>query len=209
MTQVFKITPQDTETIIADAAELVLQGGVIAYPTETFYGLGADATNEEALRKIFGIKGRNFSNPISVIIGERNDAYSLISGSNSVAEKLMDAFWPGALTIVFRAAKNISPLLTAETGKIGIRLSSHEIARRVAQEIRRPLTATSANMSGKPECVTANDVLVQVGDKIDAVIDAGKTAGKNASTIIDTTCVPPIILCEGAISKKMIEEIIY
>lgn len=209
MTQVFKITPQDTETIIADAAELVLQGGVIAYPTETFYGLGADATNEEALRKIFGIKGRNFSNPISVIIGERNDAYSLISGSNSVAEKLMDAFWPGALTIVFRAAKNISPLLTAETGKIGIRLSSHEIARRVAQEIRRPLTATSANMSGKPECVTANDVLVQVGDKIDAVIDAGKTAGKNASTIIDTTCVPPIILREGAISKKMIEEIIY
>ncbi len=209
MTQVFKITRQDTEKIITNAAEIVLQGGVIAYPTETFYGLGADATNEEALRKIFEIKGRDFNNPISVIIGERNDAYSLISGSNSVAEKLMDIFWPGALTIIFRAAEKISPLLTAETGKIGIRLSSHEIARRVAQELGRPLTATSANISGKPECVTANDVLVQVGDKIDAVIDAGKTAGKSASTIIDTTCVPPIILREGVISKKTIEEIIY
>jgi len=209
MTQVFKITRQDTEKIITNAAEIVLQGGVIAYPTETFYGLGADVTNEEALRKIFEIKGRDFNNPISVIIGERNDAYSLISGSNSVAEKLMDIFWPGALTIIFRAAEKISPLLTAETGKIGIRLSSHEIARRVAQELGRPLTATSANMSGKPECVTADDVLVQVGDKIDAVIDAGKTAGKTASTIIDTTYVPPIILREGAIIKKAIEEIIY
>ncbi len=144
-----------------------------------------------------------------MIIGERNDAYSLINGSNSVAEKLMDTFWPGALTIVFRASENISPLLTAGTGKIGIRLSSHEIALRVAQKLGRPLTATSANMSGKPECVTADDVLVQVGDKIDAVIDAGKTAGKTASTIIDTTCVPPIILREGAIIKKAIEEIIY
>jgi len=209
MTQVFKITRQDTEKIITNAAEIVLQGGVIAYPTETFYGLGADVTNEEALRKIFEIKGRDFNNPISVIIGERNDAYSLISGSNSVAEKLMDIFWPGALTIIFRAAEKISPLLTAETGKIGIRLSSHEIARRVAQELGRPLTATSANISGKPECVTANDVLVQVGDKIDALIDAGKTEGKSASTIIDTTCVPPIILREGVISKKTIEEIIY
>jgi len=209
MTEVWKFSPERPEEIIDHAAALILQGGVIAYPTETFYGLGADATNEDALRRLFEIKGRNFNNPISVIIGRRNDVYSLISVSNSVAEKLMDAFWPGALTIVFRAAEKISPLLTAETGKIGIRLSSHEIARRITQELGRPLTATSANISGKPECVTANDVFVQMGDKIDAVIDAGKTAGKSASTIIDTTCVPPIILREGAINKKTIEEIIY
>ncbi len=208
MTHFLKITPQDTEKIIADAAKLVLQGGVIAYPTETFYGLGVDTTNEKALRRIFEIKGRNFNNPISVIIGGRNDVYSLISESNSLAEKLMDAFWPGALTIVFEAAEKISSLLTAGSGKIGIRLSSHEIARRVAKEIGRPLTATSANISGKPECVTASDVLDQMGDKIDAVVDGGKTAGKNTSTIIDVTCTPPIVLREGLISKKTIEEII-
>jgi L-threonylcarbamoyladenylate synthase len=185
---------------------LILRGGVIIYPTETFYGLGADATNNQAILRIFDIKGRNFGNPISVIIGSKHDLQIIIRESTPVAEKLMNAFWPGPLTIVFKAKESISPLLTAQTGKIGVRLSANEIARQIAQKSGRPLTATSANLSGMPECANAEEAIKQIGNKIDTVIDAGATAGGVASTVIDVTCTPPRILREGTISQKSIEK---
>jgi L-threonylcarbamoyladenylate synthase len=116
----------------------------------------------------------------------------------------MAAFWPGALTIVFQASKKISPLLTAGSGKIGLRVSSHPGARGILQKLKRPLTATSANLSGAPECTRASEVAEQIGDKIDAIIDLGDTPGTAGSTIVDVTCHPPVILREGAISRKNI-----
>lgn len=208
MTELWKFSPERSEEIIARAAALILRGGVIAYPTETFYGLGADATNEQAISRIFDIKGRAFHNPISVIISAQDDIYPLIRNSTDLADKLMKAFWPGPLTIVFNAAENVSTLLTAGSGKIGIRLSGHPIARLIARESGRPLTATSANFSGQPECVTADEVIGQIGVKIDAVVDGGVTPGENASTIIDVTCHPPVILREGAITRKSLAEIL-
>ncbi|HDQ03571.1 MAG TPA: threonylcarbamoyl-AMP synthase [Deltaproteobacteria bacterium] len=208
MTEVLKITPETSEQIINEAAAAILRGEIIAYPTETFYGLGADANNEEAIRKIFDLKGRDFKNPISVIIGSRVDVYPLITGSTDVAEKLMAFFWPGALTIVFNAAPTVSPLLTAQTGKIGIRLSSHETARRIAQKAGRPLTATSANISGMTECAVAEDVMKQIGNEINIFVDAGATAGGDVSTIIDVTCTPPAILREGAVCTEFVKKIL-
>ena len=117
-------------------------------------------------------------------------------------KKIMAAFWPGALTIVFSASDKISPLLTAGSGKIGLRVSSHPIARKIVQKIKRPLTATSANLSGTPECSLTSEVVEQIGDKIDAIVDWGKTQGGKTSTIIDVTCDPPVILREGAISRE-------
>ena len=106
------------EQIIAKAAEILAAGGVIAYPTETFYGLGADATNEKAIQKIFAVKGRNSKNPVALIIGQHEDIYPLVKDIPETAKILMAAFWPGALTIVFSAADIVSPKLTAGSGKI-------------------------------------------------------------------------------------------
>jgi L-threonylcarbamoyladenylate synthase len=196
------------ETVLARAAAILAAGGVLAYPTETFYGLGADATNEKAIRKIYVIKGRNFSSPISVIIDKAEKLYPLVDEVPATAQKLMQAFWPGALTIVFKASAKIIPVLTAGTGKIGVRISSHPVACALAHALGGPLTATSANVSGTAECTTAADVLRQIGDKIDAVIDCGQTTGKKGSTIIDVTFHPPQILREGVISRKTIEKYI-
>ena len=209
MPEILKIDDKNSEeTILTRAAEILAGGGVIAYPTETFYGLGADATNEKAIEKIFAVKGRNFKNPISLIIGQADDIYPLVQDVPETAKKLMTAFWPGALTIIFSAADKISPLLTAGSGKIGLRVSSHPGAQGIVQKLKRPLTATSANLSGAPECTRASEVAEQIGDKIDAIIDLGNTPGTKGSTIIDVTCTPPVILREGAISRKIIEKYI-
>jgi L-threonylcarbamoyladenylate synthase len=209
MPEILKIDADNSEKIILTrAAEILVGGGIIAYPTETFYGLGADATNEKAIEKIFAVKGRNLKNPISLIIGQADDIHPLVQDVPQAAKKLMAAFWPGALTIVFLAANNVSPLLTAGSGKIGLRVSSHPGARGIVQKMKRPLTATSANLSGAPECTRASEVLEQIGDKIDAIIDLGNTQGAKGSTIIDVICDPPFILREGAISRKTIEQYI-
>jgi L-threonylcarbamoyladenylate synthase len=209
MPEILKIGDKNSEEIILTrAAEIIAHGGIIAYPTETFYGLGADATNEKAIQKIFAIKGRNFKNPISLIIGQTDNIYPLVQDVPQTAQKLMTAFWPGALTIVFLAANNVSPLLTAGSGKIGLRVSSHPGARGIIQRLKRPLTATSANLTGAPECTRASEVAEQIGDKIDAIIDLGNTPGTEGSTIVDVTCTPVAILREGAISRKIIEKYI-
>jgi L-threonylcarbamoyladenylate synthase len=209
MPEILKIgTDNSEEIILTQAAKILMDGGIIAYPTETFYGLGADATNEKAIQKIFAVKGRNFKNPISLIIGNPDDIYPLVQDIPESAKKLMAAFWPGALTIVFSAADSVSPILTAGSGKIGLRVSSHPGARGIVQKLKRPLTATSANLSGAPECTRAFEVAEQIGDKIDAIVDLGDTPGTKGSTIIDVTCDPPFILREGAISKEAIEECI-
>jgi L-threonylcarbamoyladenylate synthase len=205
MLQILKVSANHSEEdLITSAAAIVSRGGVIAYPTETIYGLGVDATNEQAIRRIFEIKGRNFNNPISVIIGNHQDVYPLVRKVTDSAQKLMDAFWPGPLTIVFGSADGVSPLLTAKTGKIGIRLSSHNVARKIAQKTGKPLTATSANLSGAPECTDADQVIQQIGDKIDAVVDLGNTGGSIGSTIVDASAEPVVVLRQGVISSEVI-----
>jgi L-threonylcarbamoyladenylate synthase len=164
-----------------------------------------DATNDQAINRIFEIKGRNFNNPISVIIGNAQDVYPLVRNVSDSARKLMDAFWPGPLTIIFEASDRISPLLTANTGKIGIRLSSNDIARGIAQKTGKPLTATSANLSGSPECEDADQVLEQIGNQIEAIVDTGKTESRIGSTILDASCEPVQIIRPGVIASEVLQ----
>jgi len=207
MPEVLKIDPQNPDiALVTKAVHILEKGGVIAYPTETFYALGADGSNDKAIERIFHIKGRDSRNPLSVIIRDMSYLRSLVQEIPEGAVRLMEAFWPGALTLVFRASQNVSPLLTAGSGKIGIRVSSHRIATALVKALHRSITATSANISGARECTSAYDVIECIGHQIDAVIDGGPTPGGAGSTIIDITTTPPVILREGAISLPIIQK---
>ena len=181
MTHIIKINPENPEPDRIDRGRCHSEeGGVIAFPTETFYGLGADARNEEAIEKIFGIKGRDFKNPILVVIGDREHLDAFAADIPMEARKLMGRFWPGPLTIVFRAAPSVSPKLTAGGEKIGIRLTSHPIAMAISKRLGGPVTATSANLSGASECSSAAEVLSQLQGRMDGVVDGGQTTGGRA-----------------------------
>jgi L-threonylcarbamoyladenylate synthase len=207
MTTILKINPEKPEADrIDDAVAILKNGGVIGFPTETFYGLGADARNEAAIEKIFGIKGRDFKNPILVVIGDVTHLDAFAADVPEEARRLMDRFWPGPLTIVFRAAPSVSPKLTAGSGKIGIRLSSHPIAMEISKKLGGPVTATSANLSGAPECSSAREVTSQLEGKLDGIVDGGHTPGGKGSTIVDATACPPKILREGMIPSPLIQD---
>jgi len=205
MTLCLKIDPgKPDEEKLAEAVRIMREGGVVAFPTETFYGLGADARNETAVEKIFRIKGRNFRNPLSVIVANDRELIPLVEEIPAAAQILMQTFWPGPLTLIFRASSSVLPRLTADTGKIAIRVSSHPVARLLAAGLAGPLTATSANPSGGPECSSADAVIRTLGDLPDAVIDGGETPGGAGSTILDVTVFPPRILREGAIPRSLV-----
>ncbi len=194
------------EKALAEAVSILCGGGVVAFPTETFYGLGADARQAAAVEKIFHLKGRNARNPISVIVDNDQAAALLIGEVPPAARILMHAFWPGPLTLLLHASPSVLPRLTAGTGKIGIRVSSNAIARMLAAALAGPLTATSANLSGERECSTAAEVLRAFGERLDAVIDGGATAGGLGSTILDVTESPPLVLREGVVSRREIAD---
>jgi L-threonylcarbamoyladenylate synthase len=203
MTFRLKIDPgKPDEQLLTEVLEILRGGGVVAFPTETFYGLGADARRGAAVEKIFRLKGRNFQNPVPVIVDNDREVIPLVAEMPTTARILMQKFWPGALTIVFCASPSVPPRLTGGTGTIGIRVSSHPIARLLAEGLSGPLTATSANLSGGSECSTAEEVVRAFGNSLDAVVDGGKTAGGLGSTILDVTVSPPLIRREGVVSRS-------
>ncbi|MDQ5984961.1 MAG: Threonylcarbamoyl-AMP synthase [Syntrophus sp. SKADARSKE-3] len=209
MPEIININPLQPDPSIMETAVYVLkQGGIIAYPTETFYALGADALLEKAVLRLFEIKGRDFNNPIALIGSGEQDLPLITDNIPEAARSLIAAFWPGPLTLIFQASKRVLPRLTAGTGKIGMRVSNHPIARGLAAYLGHPVTATSANLSGNPECTTAQEVSNQIGPLVDLIIDGGQTQGGKGSTMLDVTVLPPVILREGALSQKNISSII-
>ena len=209
MPEILKIDPLYPEpSLIEKATGIMKRGGVIAYPTETFYGLGADATNERAIEKIYTIKGRENRKPLSIIIGSAHDIDIFAVNISEGSRKLMERFWPGGLTLVFDASPAIPKILTTERGTIGIRYSSHAIAADLARNLPGALTATSANISGEKESTSASEVIDTLGERIDAIIDGGTTPGGSGSTIIDVSMEPPVILREGIIPSSLIDKII-
>ncbi len=195
-------------SLIEKITGILKRGGIIAYPTETFYGLGADATDERAIEKIYTIKGRKGRKPISIIIGSAKDVDIFAVNISETSRKLMERFWPGGMTLIFEASSSIPEILTAETGTIGIRNSSHVIATHLARNLPGALTATSANISGGKECTSADDVIESLGDRIDVLVDGGKTPGGSGSTVVDVSKEPPVILREGVVPSSLINEII-
>jgi len=187
---------------IQQASQLILQGGVVAFPTETFYGLGADAGDVLALQKVFQIKGREENKPLLLLVADRAGVQGLVKKISPVADALIERFWPGPLTLVFEAAVHLSPILTAKTGKVGLRVSSHPVAQALVQAVGRAVTGTSANLSGQPSPSLAAQVSRAMGKKVDAILDGGKTAGGPGSTVLDVSAAWPKIIRRGAISQE-------
>ena len=193
------INPRDDH--IVKSSRIIQAGGVIVFPTQYLYGLGADALNANAVDRVFQIKQRSYHKPLSVLIPHRKDLTELVQHVSSAAEYIMNCFWPGAVTLIFKA-KNILPAnLTANTGKIGIRMPQHPVALALSRAVGGPLTATSANITGGSGCSTVSDIDPRISDKVDLIVDAGPLKGGIGSTIVDVTVDPPIILREGAIPE--------
>ena len=198
-----------SEPSLRGAAGIVRGGGVIAFPTETFYGLGVCPFDARAVRRIFDLKGRPFKEaPILVLIRSRADLETLAVEITPAAERLMEACWPGPLTIVFHAAAAVPSVLTAGTGTIGVRLTAHPDVQRLLEAVGGPLTATSANRSGRPPATTVDEVERTLGDGVDAILNGGATSGGLPSTVVDTTVTPPRLIREGRVPRASLLSII-
>lgn len=190
------------------AVNILSSGGAVAFPTESFYGLGVNATSEKAVQRLFAIKKRRSDHPVLILIPTREMLDQYVANVPNIANKLIRRFWPGGLTMVFEAGPNTPTSLTAGTGKIGVRVSSHSIATALALNAGLPITGTSANVSGESACVKAEEVFRSLGNTVDLILDGGETEGGKGSTILDVTVNPPRILREGMVGREDLNTLI-
>lgn len=197
-----------TRAEIVRAGAALRRGEIIVFPTETLYGLGADALNLTAVEKIFALKGRDSSNPIPVLVSDGNMLGSLVAEVPPLAAKLITSFWPGPLTIVLPARKNIPRPLLNSNGGVGVRISSQPIAAELIKQLGRPLTATSANPSGKPAARTISEAKSYFAGKIDIFIDGGELPSKTGSTVVEITKDALVIYRAGEIGRAQLQRVI-
>jgi L-threonylcarbamoyladenylate synthase len=193
---------------IPAAVAALKRGEVIAFPTETLYGLGADALNPAAVEKAFQLKGRDATNPIPVLIADRAMLLNMVSEVPPLAEKLIARFWPGPLTIVLPARRDLPRPLVNAAGGIGVRVSSQPIAAELVRAFGHPLTATSANPSGKPPARTTQEAREYFSGQIDIFIDGGKLTSQTGSTVVEISGDLLKIIREGDIGRSQIENVL-
>ena len=181
------------------AVKVLNDGGVVAFPTETYYGLAVDPLNPMALNYLFALKQRDISKPILTLVDDNKSLSLLVQEIPEVYSQLMEKFWPGPLTLIFQAKLNLPTLLTAGTSTIGVRQSSHPFARQLLRAFSRPITATSANISGHDAAVDAYGVKAQFGTQIDMVFDGGRAPGISGSTIVGLDGTQVKLIREGVI----------
>ncbi|MFW6011074.1 MAG: L-threonylcarbamoyladenylate synthase [Desulfosalsimonas sp.] len=194
--------------LIRRAAKIIADGGLVIYPTRNLYGLGADAKNRKAVKRVFEIKKRTFKNPVSVLISSRRDVYMYAEDISNTAERIMDRFWPGGITLVFKAKPGLPDILTAGTQTIGIRLPANPAAAALAKAAETPVTATSANLAGNPGPGRISDIDAALIKAADLVLDAGTLEPGTGSTILDVTCDPPGILRHGRVTSQALRDLL-
>ena len=189
------------------AASVLKSGGVIVYPTETLYGIGAMASHSDAIERIFNIKGRPHGKPIPLLI-KNIEMLSKIALGNSIASSLSEEYWPGKLTMILEQIAELPELITCGTGKIALRISSHPFLQNLFELIGEPLTSTSANISDRPNISDPGELFETFNGKVDLIVDSGKIPASKGSTIVDLTLDPPQILREGDVDSKTLKEFI-
>ncbi len=190
------------------AGELLKNGGLVAFPTETVYGLGGDAFNPESSRKIYAAKGRPSDNPLIVHICRFEDIYPLVEQVPEAAVKIAEAFWPGPLTMILPKAEKVPPETTGGLDTVAVRFPSHPIARKLIRQGGGYIAAPSANRSGKPSPTKAKYVVEDMDGRIEMIVDGGEVGIGLESTIVDLTVAPPRILRPGFVTQEMLDEVL-
>lgn len=203
-TRIFQIEGSNFDEIIHEAACIIKQGGTVAFPTETVYGLGADAMNPEAVRKIFLAKGRPQDNPLIVHIADTEQLVLLAREVSDSARHLMNAFWPGPLTLIFRRRDIVPDVTTCGLDTVAVRMPDEPVALALIRQAGTPIAAPSANLSGRPSPTTAEHVIADLSGRIDAVIDGGAVRVGVESTVLDMTPDIPVLLRPGEVSAEQI-----
>ncbi len=189
------------------AIQILQDRGVVAYPTDTVYGLGVEAFNKRAVDRLYRIKQRPTHQPLPLLVAETADLQQ-VAKMTELARPLIKRFLPGALTLVMKRAVEVPRWLAGEDDKIAVRIPNHPLTLSLIQGVGKPIVGTSANLSGLPSPVTAKEVQRQIGNEVDFILDGGRCPGGVESTVVDVTAHSPVVLREGAISRNEVEEAI-
>lgn len=203
MTEIIRIDPKDPSPHdIARVVEFLKEGQVVAYPTETIYGLGADVQSKKAVKRVYDLKARDYGLPISILVADMKMLRGTVMEVPGNAIPLMRRFWPGPLTILFPASSLIPKGFVTNTGKVGIRLSSNTVASAIVEKFGNPITTTSANLSGFPPSLSVKHVQKYFGEKIPCIVDGGECDPSRGSTVVDIAEDTMRIIREGAIPAE-------
>lgn len=203
-TPIILMDPACPDKAFTRCGEVIRSGGVVVYPTDTLYGLGADPNNLSAVRRLFEIKGRQSVQPILLLIRDASEVRNWAVEVSTQAEDLMEKFWPGPLTLVFKARAEVLPDLTAGAGTIGLRVPGSALTRELLRFLGTALTGTSANLSGGPSPRTAKEAAASVGNRVDLILDGGDAASGRPSTVVDVSAGRPNVVREGEIPLRKI-----
>jgi len=206
MAEILKVDPPRIEFALEYATRLILAGRVVAFPTDTFYGLGADPINLAAVSEVFRIKRRTADRPMPLLVGSIDQALDLTNNPPRLFFVLAEKFWPGPITLVVPASRRVPLKVTANTGKVGLRWPRAPLAVALIAAAARPLTGTSANLSEHPACSTAGEVDQQIGESLPLILDGGPTKGELASTVVDLVGERARILRPGGVAESDLKE---
>jgi len=190
---------------IKSGVSILKRGGIVAYPTDTVYGLGACASLPRAIEKVYAVKERPRNIPLPLLLADTSQITEIADSVLPIAWSLIHAFLPGALTLVLPKSSSIPNIISAGGTTIAIRIPAHPVPIALIKGLGTPIVGTSANLSGKPSPLTAEEVYSQLGNKVDFIIDGGRCPGGKESTVVDVTSEKPVILREGAIAGEEIE----
>jgi L-threonylcarbamoyladenylate synthase len=204
-----KVDPIDPKPLeIEGAASLLKAGKLVAFPTDTVYGVGADVFNEEAVRQIFAAKKRDTDNPLQVLIAHRSDLQTIAKEQSEVLDRLASEFWPGPLTLVMLAKEDFPRQVRCGRDTIGVRMPANSVALRLIEAFGAPVAASSANISGFPDPVNAREVMEYLGGKVHLILDGGPMPGNVPSTVLDVSVHPPVILRQGKLSAEDLNRVL-
>lgn len=197
----------DIQQQIERGISILRQGGLVAYPTDTVYGLGACVSLPQAVERVYEVKERPRSMPLSLLLADASQVTGVAESVPLVAWSLIRSFWPGALTIVLPRSNAVPDIVTAGDKTIAVRIPAHPVPVALIEGLEAPIVGTSANLSGQPSPLTAEEVYAQLGGRVDLIIDGGRCPGGKESTVVDVTGGTPVVLREGAISREELERV--